>query len=245
MNTSKIALYTNPDEALTLTPAESIISMFAHTDKNGILYIPEWPYDNSLVEKRRFYKCTMNWDELDLDDALRHYESVIKALKNIAEKWESIGSDDEAATLSANHQNVWNTYIRDFETGDIDTELITDISDRMEAIAMINSTEEMISSGIEVSEVEMSFYNEYKDTAVSEEEEALYNRYKEAVNADVERRVGGNIAAYDVVIRAKRFYMLQALGAPQFIADNEANLLAQAMVIHTYCKEMTVVDDVE
>ena len=35
MNTSKIALYTNPDEVLTLTPSESIISMFEHTDENG------------------------------------------------------------------------------------------------------------------------------------------------------------------------------------------------------------------
>ena len=35
MNTSKIALYTNPDEVLTLTPEESIISMFEHTDSNG------------------------------------------------------------------------------------------------------------------------------------------------------------------------------------------------------------------
>ena len=34
MNTSKIALYTNPDEVLTLTPSESIISMFEHTDEN-------------------------------------------------------------------------------------------------------------------------------------------------------------------------------------------------------------------
>ena len=39
MNTSKIALYTNPDEVLTLTPSESIISMFEHTDENGTLYM--------------------------------------------------------------------------------------------------------------------------------------------------------------------------------------------------------------
>ncbi len=48
MNTAKIALYTKPDETLTLTPAESIISMFDHTDESGVLYIPEWPYDDIL-----------------------------------------------------------------------------------------------------------------------------------------------------------------------------------------------------
>ena len=245
MNTSKIALYTNPNESLTLTPAESIISMFEHTDDNGTLYIPEWPYDNNYDEKERFYKCTMNWNEVDLDDALWYYECDFNALKSIAEKRESISSDAAVDTLSADLQKVWNTYIRDFEISDIDMDLIMDISDRMETIAMINSTAEKISSGIDVSKEEMSFYNDYKDTAVSEEEEALYNIYREAIHADAERRVGKNVAAYDVVIRAKRLCRLLALGAPKIIVDNEANLFAQAMVIHTYCKEMTIIDDVE
>lgn len=74
---------------------------------------------------------------------------------------------------------------------------------------------------------------------------ALYNIYREAIHADAERRVGENVAAYDVVIRAKRLCRLLALGAPKIIVDSEANLFAQAMVIHTYCKEMTIVDDVE
>lgn len=245
MNTSKIALYTNPDESLSLTPAESIISMFEYTDDNGTLYIPEWPYDDFGDGKRRFYKCTMNWNEVDLDGALRNYEDDYNALKRIAEQWESIRSDAAVNILSEDLQKVWNTYIRDFEIGDIDMDLIMDISNRMETIAMINSTAEKISSGIEVSKEEMSFFNDYKDTVVSEEEEALYNIYREAIHADAERRVGENVAAYDVVIRAKRLCRLLALGAPKIIVDNEANLFAQARVIHTYCKEMTIVDDVE
>ena len=55
MNTSKIALYTNPDEVLTLTPSESIISMFEHTDENGTLYIPEWLYDSNCDNTEHFY----------------------------------------------------------------------------------------------------------------------------------------------------------------------------------------------
>ena len=55
MNTSKIALYTNPDEVLTLTPSESIISMFEHTDENGTLYIPEWLYDGNCDNTEHFY----------------------------------------------------------------------------------------------------------------------------------------------------------------------------------------------
>lgn len=245
MNTSKIALYTNPDETLALTPAESIISMFEHTDKDGTLYIPEWPYDNSSDEKTRFYKCTMSWNKGDLDEALWHYECDFNALKSIAEKWESISSNATVEALPANLQKVWHIYIRDFEIGDIDMDLIMDISNRLETISMIDSTAEKISSGIEVSKEEMSFYNAYKGTAVSEKEEALYSSYRDAVCADAEHRVGENVAAYDVVIRAKRLCKLLALGAPKIIVDNEANLFAQAMVIHAYCKERTIVDDVE
>ena len=58
MNTSKIALYTNPDEVLTLTPSESIISMFEHTDENGTLYIPEWPYDGNCKFQPLSTTCT-------------------------------------------------------------------------------------------------------------------------------------------------------------------------------------------
>ena len=71
MNTSKIACYTKPDEAPVLTPAESIISMFEHTDENGVLYIPEWPVplDDSAEDKELFYKCKMHCNAADLQDA--------------------------------------------------------------------------------------------------------------------------------------------------------------------------------
>ena len=46
MNTSKVALYFDPDDAPVLSPAECIESMFALTDESGLLYIPAWPYDD-------------------------------------------------------------------------------------------------------------------------------------------------------------------------------------------------------
>ena len=84
MNTSKIACYTKPDEAPVLTPAESIISMFEHTDENGVLYIPEWPVplDDSAEDKELFYyKCKMHWNAADLQDVLMRCESDYHALK--------------------------------------------------------------------------------------------------------------------------------------------------------------------
>ncbi len=35
------------------------------------------------------------------------------------------------------------------------------------------------------------------------------------------------------------------LKAPKIIINNEANLFAQALVIHIYCKEMEIVETVE
>lgn len=234
------------NESLTLTTEESIISMFDHTDKeSGILYIPEWPCDDNFDNRERFYKCKMNWNEVDLDDALWYYVSDYKNIKKIAKKYDSIRSSSDIESFREDQKALWDTYIRDFETGDIDVDLIMDISDRMKTIAMTNAIAEKINSGIEVSKEDMSFYNDYKDTTVSEEEKALYNSYRDAIHADAERRVGDNIAAYEVVIHAKRLFKLFVLDAPKDIIKNEANLLAQAMVIHMYCKEMEIVDDVE
>lgn len=66
MNTSKIALYTNPDEVLTLTPSESIISMFEHTDENGTLYIPEWLYDGNCDNTCKFQPLSTTCTEKQL-----------------------------------------------------------------------------------------------------------------------------------------------------------------------------------
>ena len=60
MNTSKIALYTPDDESHIFSGPEAIIDMFEHTDEDGILFIPKWPYDNNYdgnEEGCRFGSC--------------------------------------------------------------------------------------------------------------------------------------------------------------------------------------------
>lgn len=245
MNTSKIALYTTPDKNINISAEDAIFSMFDHTDDNGILYIPEWPRENNRDDKERFYKCLMNWDELYRDLAIGYYQLLYNRLKEIAEKWDAISSGSAAEILPEKLFEVWDTYIRDFETGNINTERIADISDRYEIIFLVDHIKNKLSANAELSKDELSFYSEYKDTSVSEEENALYAEYKDAIYADAKKRVGDNIAAYDVVIRARRLCKLMSLGAPAVIIENEAVLLAQAIVIHSYCKDMETVDNVE
>lgn len=52
------------------------------------------------------------------------------------------------------------------------------------------------------------------------------NGYKH-IRSEAQKRVGSNIAAYNVVIRALRVYLLITVGAPKIILNNETNLLAQ------------------
>ena len=185
MNTSKVALYYDPDDAPILTPVECIVSMFEHTDTDGILCIPAWPYDDD-AEQGMLYQCRMNWNKADLENVLRQYESCYDTMKKIAEKYDSFRADPDAEVLPEAEKRFWNTYLRDFESDDTD-----------------------------------------------------------AICAEAEERVGQSPAAYDVIIRAQRLCKLMALHAPEIILQGEANLFAQALVIHGYCEELEVVKDIE
>ena len=176
MNTSKVALYFDPDDAPILTPSECILSMFALTDESGLLVIPAWPYDDDAPEdQRRFYRCKMDWNEADRDDALRFFETCCETMRELAPQYDSIRA-----------------------------------------------------SGAE---------------ALPEAQKAFDN--PDAVCAESEARVGKSPAAYDVILRARRLCRLMALEAPEIIIRSEANLFAQALVIHRYCKEMEIVGEVE
>ncbi len=186
MNTSKVALYYDPDDAPILTPSECIVSMFALTDESGLLLIPAWPYDDDAPEDQaRFYRCQMNWNEADRDAALRLFERCYETMREIAPKFDSIRSSGAEALPEA-EKRFWNTYLRDFASDDID-----------------------------------------------------------AICAEAEERVGQSPAACDVIIRARRLCRLMALHAAEIILQGEANLYAQALVIHGYCKELEIVEDVD
>lgn len=186
MNTSKVALYYDPDDAPILTPSECIVSMFALTDESGLLLIPAWPYDDDTPEDReRFYRCRMDWTEADRDAVLRFFESCYETMQAIAAEYDSIRSSGTEG-LSEAQKAFWNTYLRDFESDEID-----------------------------------------------------------AICAEAEARLGKSPAAYDVILRARRLCRLMALEAPEIIIRGEANLFAQALVIHGYCREMEIVEEVE
>ena len=187
----------------------------------------------------------MNWSKADAEKAVADYNTLYDAMRAVSEKLEELQSDSHVHDLSPELQSVWNTYICDFETGSIDLDLIANISDRLETIALIDSISHTVNQSEELSGGDSSYDSEYKDTSVSESEKALYNEYRDAIHKDAERHLGDRVAAYDVMIRVKRLCKLLSLNAPTIIVNNEASLLAQAMVIHNYCVSMERVDNVE
>lgn len=84
MNTPKNLLIANPDQNIVLTPVEVIRRMFAYTDENGILIVPEWPCDDG--EEQGYYICRMNWTKADAEEAVAVYESLYAQLENVGEK---------------------------------------------------------------------------------------------------------------------------------------------------------------
>ena len=188
----------------------------------------------------------MNWNRTDAEKTVADFEAFYEALEVIAKTPDYHEPDFDVRDLPSELQPVWNTYLRDFDAYDsFDMDLIADISDRLEQVAFAESLARKIEMSSEVSEEEYSLYNENKDTYVSESERALYNEYRNALHKEAEQRVGESAVAYDVVNRSRRLCRLFSLGAPDFILKIEASYLAQAMVIHSYCKEMEVVTTVE
>lgn len=246
MNMSKIAFYTESGDKLELNPSETINCMFEHTDNNGILYIPKWPSDDNMFnEKEQYYKCSMNWSEHDKKTAEYSFNALYSALKSLAEKYDLINSDEDVDNLPLMLKNVWNTYIREFDIGDIDEDYVYEIMKKMDNENLYNAIGDDIKAGAEITTSESDFYYNYKDAGVSDDENEIVREYRKKVKYDIFDRVGMSYGSYDLVMRAKRLYKLLYLDAPEIIINNEANLLAQAVVIYGFCKNLIVVDDVE
>ena len=141
MDISKIALYSSDNKYDNMSAHDVMIDMLDHTDKNGVLYIPEWPYDNRYEECERFYKCIMNWNSDALKITMHTYDSLYKSIKS-AVKINALTEDKAVFPdeyLSDEYLEIWNKYFGDFEADDIDADLISDITDRYKTISLIES----------------------------------------------------------------------------------------------------------
>ena len=199
-----------------LTPAGRINVMFAQTDLDGTLVLPIWPYDDSDDTGNEKLVVKMAWDEEGKEELKEECEKLCKSLKSIAEVYKKLGTTEEynRKLLSEEDFKVWKTYIRAFDTGDVDADEVFDVMEGIEAGTVVRC----------------------------EEDEELCARYAEAVYADSESRLDRPLAAYDVVIRAKRLCRLLSLHAPTKVEKNEETLLVQAMAVNRFGLSMEKTD---
>lgn len=193
-------------------PTEYIREMFAHTDEQGLLFIPAWPYDDAPVDTEvKCYRCRMKWTAEDCDREVEKFNALYTALEQIAGKYEAldIGADPHEV-LTDELYKVWNIYVRDFDPAGLDIDRIYEL-------------------------------DELTDEELTEKDKALLNAYSASCHIDAMLRLGKSRVAYDVVIRAMRVCRLLALGAPAVIVRGEAGLFAQALTLRDHAVSVETV----
>lgn len=226
-----------------ITPKEYINLMKERTDEQGTLLIPGWYYDNN-DQSSLTYKCKMDWNYYDHEAVVKEYDKLYKCIRRISYVYDEISKDDVANKKLFDSEdvfNVWNTYIRDFEIRDIDMAKIYDIEEKLETVAEIKEISGNIAQGKEVSESEKEFLKSYMDITVTRKEKMYYEKYLKAIYSEAEQRVGNNICAFDLVMRARRLCRLMSLDAPNAVLRIEARTLAAALVLHKFCKSKELV----
>ncbi len=248
MDRSDLAFHVDDDAYHHLTPVDCINAMFDHTDSEGLLLIPAWPDDSDGFDGETAGRlaCRMVWDDEMRRNVTSAYEELYRALKAIAAVSDRLGDtrEENEGILSAGLLNVWDVFIRDFETGGVDPETAMDIADRMASADFADDLEDLFRELASENDEEI-YRDDEEDAPVTEEEEELYSRFLDAVYEDAESRLTNKIAAYDVIIRARRVCHLMHLNAPDIILNNEAKLLAQAMAVNACAESVELVSDVE
>ena len=248
MDHPKPAFDVNDEAYISLTPVGCINAMFSHTDGEGRLRIPAWPCDNDDIneETTSWLDCVMTWDAGDRNNPIARYERLFAALRAIADVSDRLGDtrEENKSILSGELLDVWDTYIRPFDLGDIDYDTVMDIEERMESAKLAADLAGLFED-VASDNGEEVFWHGEEASGVTAEEVALYDQYVAAVHADAERRLERVLAAYDVIIRAKRVCKLMSLNAPDIILNSEAKLLAQAMAINACAESVEYVSDAE
>ena len=127
---------------------------------------------------------------------------------------------------------VWNTYLRDLDTGDFDVDRCDEIYDKLDVIADIKYLGGLVSKGEKLEDIQKEILTSYIDVTVSEEEIKYRRAYIDYLHKQSEMRIGKNICAHDVIMRAWRVWKVISFGAPEIIIFNEARQFAAAFVLH-------------
>ena len=226
-----------------LTPEEYITELFERTDEDGVLYIPANHTFTGVFEPEPEYDycCRMNWNLVKYEAVLKKFNRVFEAVKKIGTYQDSCWWTEQEAKESLEGgelYEIWNTYIRTFDTPGFALEKIRNIDERLEVIAAAQEVAMRFSDGKELSKYDKEFLQNGLNTEITEEESKYWDKYHALREEQSEKRVGNNVYAYDTVIFAMRLCRLINLGAPEVIINNEARRFAEMFVLHEYATEV-------
>ena len=235
----KIAFKPDMDESNSvdhqMTPKDCIRAMLAYVGSDDdMLYIPEWPYGFfSTRSETSFYACKMDRRKVDEDRGKleRTFDDLMDTIKRIADKCDGLDdiSEENLAMLGEQDRLFWKDYIRWFDTDDIyDWQAMNEISYKLDF------NEDCRVNG-QVSDEDIELYE------VSDDERALHDEYVKSRFKEAEDRIGG-VAAYDLIMRARRTCKLLSLSAPEIVIEGEMKYLAQAMILNRYCISKEIVE---
>lgn len=239
---------------ITLLPADFITLMFERTDEDGILYIPGWHYNRpgwmhnapGSTNDDDSYRCKVDWNLSKYERTLKKFNKVYSAIEEIAKFYDELFDlHEDAKTVLKDDDllEVWNTYLKKLDDGGFDHQKFDEIYDKLDTIEWIKDIATRIAKGEQIQDFEKETLTEYVDIAVSEEEIRYRQKYLAHLHKEAEKRLGDNICAYDVYMRAWRVCRLFSLSAPEIVINDEARQFAAAFVLHEHGVSREVVDN--
>lgn len=234
---SSVVSLKRTDNRRYLAPDECAWEMLSHIGDDGMLYIPEWPHGGiGVCSDTTYYACKMDQvaTQEGYDKVKTLFDGLMEHFKHIADKYDEIGDDSEENTALLGEKTFlfWNMLVRPFEAKEqFDMERIGDILDRLDDCDEFGNCT--------LSDEEIA---EFGDRTVSKDELALYEKYIDALYEEAKERIPGRVCSYEVLIRSMRVCKLMELEAPECIIQDEAAILAQALVLNMYCDSMEKVE---
>ena len=226
-----------------LKPVDYINLMFENTNEKGVLYIPGWYY---LNEPNYSLRCKIKWNYKDLEQAIFEFNELENKIEKIAQVYRKAGNDVsniKELLVDSELFPVYAKYFMPFRYLKATDKEIEDIADKIDTIKTVKTLEHKMWSNEDIEAYEKQLYQEYKDLKISKEESDLYSDYCRAFYDDCEERLGSNVGAVDLLLRARRLCKVMEIEAPKQIINQEACMLAAAYVVHKYATSMEKVND--
>lgn len=200
---------------------------FLSSVHNGILAFGD--YDGDLDEDIRSEKVRILCDDDRIKTIAAEAAGILDVVEEIAEK--DRNSNGEAYELSGSEAEVETKYLLAEDIPEEDR-IPPELDEKLEIISFVSDYEQTVERGEEPDAEAKKDYEEQKDIALTSDEKELLDRNRRAVEADAVKRVGASPYNVFLIQRAKRYWKLSELVAPELIRYREAHRFFEYYMLH-------------